>query len=76
LLSKAAKVNVIGIKEPATHDLRRTFAKLVYKGSAGLDQLQLLLGHASIKTTEKYPGVSQNLTDAPCEHLGLLLGDD
>jgi len=34
----------------------------------------LSLGHASIKTTEKYLGVSQNLTDAPCDHLGLALG--
>jgi site-specific recombinase XerD len=55
----------------AAHDLRRTFAKLAYKGGAGLDQIQLSLGHASIKTTERYLGVTQDLTDAPCDHLGL-----
>lgn len=63
----------IGLPELAAHDLRRTFAKLAHKGGAGLDQIQLTLGHASIKTTEKYLGVSQNLTDAPCDHLGLTL---
>lgn len=55
------------------HDLRRTFAKLAHKGGAGLEQIQLSLGHASIKTTERYLGVTQDLTDAPCDHLGLKL---
>lgn len=57
----------------AAHDLRRTFAKLAHAGGAGLDQIQLTLGHASIKTTERYLGVAQDLTDAPCDHLGLKL---
>lgn len=65
--------DTIGLSELAAHDLRRTFAKLAHKGGAGLDQIQLTLGHASIKTTEKYLGVSQSLTDAPCDHLGLTL---
>lgn len=63
----------IGKPELAAHDLRRTFAKLAHKGGAGVDQIQLSLGHLSLKTTEKYLGVSQNLTDAPCDHLGLAL---
>ena len=45
-----------------------------HKGGSGLDQIQLSLGHASIKTTEKYLGVEQNLHDAPCDRLGLNLG--
>jgi site-specific recombinase XerD len=57
----------------AAHDLRRTFAKLAHKGGAGLDQIQLSLGHVSIKTTENYLGVEQSLTDAPCDLLGLKL---
>ncbi|MCX5990847.1 MAG: tyrosine-type recombinase/integrase [Chloroflexi bacterium] len=56
----------------AAHDLRRTFAKLAHKGNAGLNQIQMSLGHSSIQTTERYLGVSQNLTDAPCDHLGLM----
>jgi site-specific recombinase XerD len=57
----------------AAHDLRRTFAKLAHKGGAGLDQIQLSLGHASIKTTERYLGVEQDLVSAPCDVLGLRL---
>jgi site-specific recombinase XerD len=58
----------------APHDLRRTFAKLAHKGGAAIDQIQLSLGHESIQTTEAYLGVEQDLTDAPCDHLGLRLG--
>lgn len=58
-------------KGVAPHDLRRTFAKLVHKGGAAIDQIQLSLGHESIQTTEEYLGVEQDLTDAPCDHLGL-----
>ena len=58
-------------KGVAPHDLRRTFAKLAHKGGAAIDQIQLSLGHESIQTTEEYLGVEQDLTDAPCDHLGL-----
>jgi len=57
----------------APHDLRRTFAKLAHKGGSALDQIQLSLGHGSIQTTERYLGCEQDLTDAPCDHLGLRL---
>jgi site-specific recombinase XerD len=63
----------IGLKDIAPHDLRRSFAKLAHKGRAALEQIQLSLGHASIQTTERYLGVRQDLTDAPCDHLGLKL---
>ena len=59
--------------EVAPHDCRRTFAKLALKGGARLEQIQLSLGHASIRTTERYLGVEQDLTDAPCDRLGLRL---
>lgn len=58
-------------KGVAPHDLRRTFAKLAHKGGAAIDQIQLSLGHESSQTTEEYLGVEQDLTDAPCDHLGL-----
>jgi hypothetical protein len=38
-----------------------------------VEQIQLSLGHASIRTTERYLGVEQDLTDAPCDRLGLRL---
>lgn len=61
--------------ELAAHDLRRTFAKLAYKGGSGIDQIQISLGHGSIITTERYLGVLQDLNDAPCDRLGLRLGE-
>lgn len=60
----------IGVKI-APHDLRRSFAKLAHKGHAPLEQIQISLGHASIQTTERYLGIEQDLSDAPCDHLGL-----
>lgn len=57
----------------APHDLRRTFAKLAYKGGAPLDQISLSLGHDSIETTQRYLGIEQNFDVAPCDKLGLKL---
>lgn len=71
VVSYAEKLETDGI---APHDLRRTFAKLAHKGGSPIDQIQLSLGHDSIQTTEKYLGVEQDLTDAPCDHLGLRIG--
>jgi site-specific recombinase XerD len=68
VVSYAEKLRKNGI---APHDLRRTFAKLAHKGGSPIDQIQLSLGHDSINTTEKYLGVEQDLTDAPCDHLGI-----
>ena len=53
------------------HDLRRTCAKLCRAGGGELEQIQILLGHASIQTTERYLGTRQNLADAPNDRLGL-----
>jgi len=57
----------------AAHDLRRTFAKLARRGGADLMQIQLSLGHASVKTTERYLGEQQDLTTAPCDVIRLHL---
>ena len=55
----------------SAHDLRRTFAKLARAGDSELEQIQLRLGHASVQTTERYPGSRQALTDSPGDRLGL-----
>ena len=60
--------------EVAPHDLRRTFAQLAHRGRSPLEQIQLSLGHDSILTTERYLGIRQSLTDAPCDRLGIDLG--
>jgi integrase len=53
------------------HDLRRTCAKLCRKSGSELEQVQLLLGHASVQTTERYIGSQQELEHAPNDRLGL-----
>jgi integrase len=64
----------IGV-EIAPHDLR-TCANLRRKAGGELEQIQMLLGHASIQTTERYLGTGQDLTNAPNDHLGLKWGDE
>jgi hypothetical protein len=51
----------IGIGELAPHDLRRTAAKLCRSKGGELEQIQFLLGHESILTTERYLGSEQDL---------------
>ncbi len=53
------------------HDLRRTCAKLCRKAGGELEQIQMLLGHASIQTTERYLGTVQNLAVAVNDAIGL-----
>jgi integrase len=58
----AAAAGVPGI---APHDCRRTAAKLCRAAGGELEQIQLLLGHASVQTTERYLGTKQDLVHAP-----------
>jgi integrase len=53
------------------HDLRRTYYPLSYKVGAPLRQVQLSLGHSSIRTTEIYLGLDQDLTNAPGDYLDI-----
>ncbi len=50
-----------GLEHIAPHDLRRTCARLCHSAGGELEQIQFLLGHSSIQTTEKYLGCKQNL---------------
>lgn len=50
-----------GLDHIAPHDLRRTCAKLCHSCGGELEQIQFLLGHASVQTTERYLGCKQNL---------------
>jgi integrase/recombinase XerD len=58
----------------APHDLRRTCAKLCRAAGGDLEQIQLLLGHASIATTERYLGSRLELQHAVNDDLGLETG--
>jgi len=51
----------VGLEHIAPHDLRRTCAKLCHDRGGELEQIQFLLGHASVQTTEHYLGCKQNL---------------
>jgi site-specific recombinase XerD len=59
------------IKNLAPHDLRRTCARLCHLAGGELEQIQFLLGHASVQTTERYLGCKQRLNQAVNDKLGL-----
>jgi integrase len=60
-----------GIEKLAPHDLRRTCARLCHLAGGELDQIQFLLGHVSIQTTERYLGCKQKLRDAVNDRMGI-----
>jgi len=60
-----------GVPGIAPHDLRRTCAKLCRAAGGELEQIQLLLGHASVQTTERYLGTKQDLAHAPNDAIKL-----
>ena len=63
----------VGVKGLAPHDLRRTCAKLCRAAGGELEQIQLLLGHASVQTTERYLGTKQDLVHAPNDAIKLTI---
>ena len=65
-----------GVPEIAPHDARRTCAKLCRASGGELEQIQLLLGHASVQTTERYLGTKQNLAHAPNDAIKLSLSEE
>jgi site-specific recombinase XerD len=71
---KSATVNS-GIEKLAPHDLRRTCARLCHLAGGELDQIQFLLGHVSIQTTERYLGCKQKLRIAVNDNIGLEPGE-
>jgi len=64
--AKGADINNL-----APHDLRRTCARLCHLAGGELEQIQFLLGHASVQTTERYLGCKQKLRQAVNDNLGL-----
>jgi integrase len=61
----------IGVPNFSPHDLRRTCAKLCRTRGGRIEQIQAMLGHASIATTERYLGSTQNLVHAVNDDMGL-----
>jgi integrase len=52
-------------------DVMYGVAMLALKGGARIEQVQFSLGHASTQTTERYPGVEQDLIDGPSDQVRL-----
>ena len=52
------------ISSLAPHDLRRTCARLCHQAGGELEQIQFLLGHVSVQTTERYLGCKQRFRNA------------
>ena len=64
------------LEKVAPHDLRRTCARLCHEAGGELEQIQFLLGHVSVQTTERYLGCKQRLREAVNDRIGLEpLGD-
>jgi integrase len=57
------------IKSLAPHDLRRTGARRCRLAGGEFEQIQFLLGHASVQTTEHYLGCKQKLRLAVNDNL-------
>jgi integrase len=55
----------------APHDLRRTCTRLCHLACGALDEIQFLLGHVSIQTTERHLGCKQELRYAVNDRLGI-----
>ena len=60
-----------GIQQLAPHDCRRTCARLCHSAGGELEQIQFLLGHLSVETTERYLGCKQRLRRAVNDKIGL-----
>lgn len=55
----------------APHDLRRTCARLCHRAGGELEQIQFLLAHVSVQTTERYLGCKQRFRNAVNDRIGL-----
>jgi site-specific recombinase XerD len=69
IVREAASSCGIGVIAP--HDLRRTCARLCHQAGGELEQIQFLLGHVSVQTTERYLGCKQRLQNAVNDQIGL-----
>jgi site-specific recombinase XerD len=65
-----------GIGNLAPHDLRRSCARICHGCGGELEQIQFLLGHASLQTTERYIGCKQKLKEAVNDRLVVSVADD
>jgi site-specific recombinase XerD len=61
----------LGVSKLAPHDLRRSCARFCHNAGGELEQIQFLLGHVSVQTTEKYLGCTQRFRGAVNDRIGI-----
>ena len=61
----------LGLAKLAPHDLRRSCARLCRLAGGELEQIQFLLGHISVQTTERYLGCKQRIREAVNDCIGI-----
>jgi integrase len=61
----------IGVAKVSPHDVRRTCARLCDTSGVELEQIQFLLGHVSVQTTERYLGCKQCIRSAVNDRIGI-----
>jgi len=61
----------VGIDKLAPHGLRRSCARLCHTAGGKLEQIQFLLGHVSVQTTERYLGCKQRIRAAVNNLIGI-----
>jgi integrase len=61
----------IGVARLAPHHLRRTCARLCHASGSELGQIQFLLGHVSVRPTDRYLGCKQRIRSAVHDRIGI-----
>ena len=69
--ARKAGIDKLAPHKLAPHDLRRTCARLCHQAGGELDQIQFLLGHVSVQTTERYLGCKQRIRNAVNDRIGI-----
>lgn len=69
IVTEAAKT--IGVAKISPHDLRRSWARLCHSSGRELEQIQFLLGHVSVQTTERYLGFKRRIRSAVNDRIGI-----
>jgi integrase len=70
LASEGVENAVTQYRELRAHH-RRTCARLCHASEGELEQIQFLLGHVSVQTTERYLGCKQRIRSAVNDRIGI-----
>lgn len=63
--------DLIGIPELDSHDLRRTYTQIGYNAGVPITQISKLLGHANVRTTQRYLNLDIDLETTASDFIPL-----